>query len=698
MKVLTPTEKKRYQQASNTFFDGCKVFVEKCVDERRKIFKDVEKIIEIKKVKIEQENKNTENENNTKTMLFVVGGIAGSLGIILYKLGKVDKDIKDKYVNTSKDYENVQTELSKNDPKVKETEEVYKKSADTLGEKIEQALAGFFSMGDSRFVVDELRNNGFAEPILTVVFKTGLYWSMMASGLEWLADLFNIRNPLTAQLQYGIFAELYNDKNAYFGNVSGAKGFEGVQHTVQGYNYIRLATTQQDILKKFVVQPILGQVAESAIDDKQWTKYIEALNVVEASIRAGVNSNQYTMNSINAHRNANVYDIIRHLGAYTDRGTTDFQYPLHSIIWNGRGISLNYGDTGKFPHFGSGHELHFVDDMVEYVERYTSSMSKSGSQMEQSLISSWNSTKSGWRGDYDYYGNYFFFYRDGEREVRWIAINLFCFLSFVPLVAEHEIHTSKNSIQHISNLYEEFLIESGAVKTMNEMADFIREQQQFRDKYVDLYMSGLITLNEYLNKVKDEIKMIMNYYDDFHYRANDSNILLSTSLINTLNFDKIAKEINFMRDYINPLKRIVKKIQLIRSMIGFDMSAEMIDDEMNKLDDEDSVWYNSDMYSEYDLDNEMKSKIILIDNWSTEPDFAEGKQSNGGTLDTLKDYMGDNIGSSSVNSTESILDVIFNVSSVLDERICQERRKRNDLLNYIKLALKSYYEEEQQEE
>ena len=422
MKVLTPTEKKRYQQSSKSFFEGCKEFVTKCADERRKVYKDIEKIVNEKTIKIKKQQENVEKKNNSNAMLFVIGGIAASLGVILYNLGKVDTDIKNKYLSTAREYQNAQTEMSPNDPNVKKTEKVYEDVGKSLGEKIEEALSGFFSAGSDKFIIPEMKVNGFAEPMLKVVFETGLYWSMMASGLEWLADLFNIRNPALVQIQYGMFAELANDKNAYFGNVSGERGFEGARKTVEGYNYIRQISNQRDLLHNFVVQGVFGQIKDPTIHEDQWDKYVAAMNQVQGVLEAGVNSGRYTMDTIEAYRNANTYNIIRHLASYSDRATTDFQYPLHYIMWRGQGVNLNYGDTYKFPWFEDGHQLQFVNKIVEYVERYTSSLGKTSPQ-EKFLDDTWRSYKSGWRGDYNAHGHHFFFYNeDGQREVRWIAI------------------------------------------------------------------------------------------------------------------------------------------------------------------------------------------------------------------------------------------------------------------------------------
>ena len=181
--------------------------------------------------------------------------------------------------------------------------------------------------------------------------------------------------------------------------------------------------------------------------------------------------------------------------------------------------------------------------------------------------------------------------------------------------------------------------------------------------------------------------LIQDNGDDSYFHRGT----LTTYYTNMLNFDKIADEINFESRYISKLKKIMKKIQIIRSMIGFDMSAERIDELMNETDDDGERRYMNN-------EQEMNSQLILIDNWSSEPDFRDGNQTTGETLETLKDYMGDDISSISNFSSERLLNTIFDVADVLDMSIEEERNRRVELLYYIKKAFDSFFQEPQQNE
>ena len=60
-------------------------------------------------------------------------------------------------------------------------------------------------------------------------------------------------------------------------------------------------------------------------------------------------------------------------------------------------------------------------------------------------------------------------------------------------------------------------------------------------------------------------------------------------------------------------------------------------------------------------------------------------------METLKDYMGDDISSISNFSSERLLSTIFDVADVLDMSIEEERNKRVELLYYIKKDIISQF-------
>lgn len=690
MKLLTNNEKRRYFSSSENFFAGGQEFVKKCIDEKFKIIKEVkqsEAKIYKKRQDYAKKKHQTSNFDYIKTLV-VVGAVGAVLMMGYKKFSDVQHTLKDKLHKQSNSLQNYNKQidkvLSEDNPRVKEVSDIYNKQAISLSDLIKSVLKGFLSRGDNRFPIDEMKQNGFMEPMITTVSNVALYWTMLCSGLEWMADMFGINEPSLVQLQFGVFAALSNDTNAYFGNATGEKGFSIVRENVKGYNFIRLIQKNSEVIEPYLL-------SGASVNVNVLGNYISYLNEQQAYIDETITNGIYDTSKRRLEQKNNLEAAVIDIASIKGKKNTQFSSAGHKMLFESESAKgLSYGDDSPFPRFGSNHQLSFVDDMVVYVERYISN------SYDDNLRKQWGDIKYYFRGaetgKLGGIAEYNQFHEDNDhkkqRVARWTVQNLLRFFAFVPLVAEHEVHSSIKSLEALQSLYYDFLTQKNIQDQVTSLSEIVSNQKKIVDKHVSLYENGIITFSDYLKKIKDDvIKMCNNIIKMYGSEDKKNGIVSYVSLEYELSRQQLDKlyDIVEIDKYINRLKRIVRGIRHIHASAISGVEIDTLYDGSQKENPNE----------ENDKKPKKQKKVLIdINNWYEETGFKERKISD--QKRDLGDYLGEEISSTisdDKHSSERLLQSLFQNANDLEHLIYNERIKREELLSLLKTSLEKYYKD-----
>lgn len=683
---LSTVEKGRYNQSAKAFFTGCESFIKKCLQERQKQFDENNKIIE--KTFAKNKVKDKKDDSEKKKLIGELGKFALILGGLYVTLKFIYDEIdehKDKMSSTlqtiNDDFTDKGTKfLNGENEGIKKTNKKYEELGESLGDTVIQNIRGFFSRGDAKFGIPELKQNGFLEPIFKSIIQVGLYWSMLSSGLEWFANMFGITEPSLVQLQFGVFAQLSGDTDFYFHRTDGKRGIQGVEETVKGYSYIKLIQGNTSLL-------LSNAVSGSSIDVSHLNQFVQYINEIQKRIDESVKNGVYDLEAFNAYLETAPQRLAA-LGniASTERwrNTPNFN-ALHYILPNQYpGHFSDYGDTGLFPWFKSSSDLHFVNDMVKYVEEYLGTSFRGSSQNFSStreLNDFWNSIKGYWRRQWS--GSYWYTPKEGAR---WVTIEVLKFLSFVPLVAEHEIHAARQSVIHLQTMLDDFMVQSQSNQQAIELMRYVSGLKTFTDEFVKLYNNNIISLKEYMQKVKNEVDEILrNYNKTFTYSSDNRLTELEKNKYIDLFFNEVG-----VQSYANKLKKLVKDLIEINTRVYFNLNDDGSDQATVETDAQGNEIVKAGPIT-----------YITVNNFIDDATLNNRKVAQDGQREDIGDYLGEEIQGSirqEGNLSDVNLQLFFSVNSVIDEKIREERSKRLRLIKLILEFMDKLYKKPDEEQ
>lgn len=512
---LSNIEKTRLKQANLQFLSGCEKFISKCLEERDKKPK-----IDKKKPKIDK-NKKQSDDKKKNELFSKLTFILGSLAIVLIAVPPILRTTIDKVRPLGKkvsqmyhDYfHGYSIELEQKKQIIKEQYLGYGRD---LAGQISDNMNKYLSPNDEYENVS-FREGGLFAPLFENVAQCGLFWTMSLGGMEFLANLFGIENPLLEQVRYGIFYNLSKDENVYHHRSDGKAGLEGAKKQVRatdaleklkrvGINYEkeRGAYIDNTGFLNSAIELIVMDFSSDRydVDREAIQTYVGQVGTLVDTASASLKTGVLDYSTIIAFkegehaRSETILDFVRYASAKEGfvNGCIEMMDSINTRANRGDTVMgqwitgqtqvTNKDSNRKIWIITGNDHWNWMTDIINYIEWYYSTLPKdTNDAIINFILDEWRSTPTS----------------------KWNSYRLYWVWSFLPIVAQHEISNAFSSAEISESFKDNYRKESDAEKISKSLSKVLTKEEKIKDIYGEQYANGLISLKVYLRKIKSSL-------------------------------------------------------------------------------------------------------------------------------------------------------------------------------------------------